>query len=204
MSEDSKRLKFFQNKLLDAEIIRRRRTLSFSKSQTTSPTFLIPNLSNTISVDTFLPNRSSDVVSFRSNKRINLSVAKFFGSVARTFGSVARTFGSVARTFESVARTFGFVARTSGSVARTFGSVARTFGSVARTFGSVARTFGSVARTSGSVARTFGSVARTFEAVLEEKLVFSLICGNFQYWGFGMCRSISYTDYHTTNNLIFN
>ena len=190
MSEDSKRLKFFQNKLLDAEIIRRRRTLSFSKSQTTSPTFLIPNLSNTISVDTFLPNRSSDVVSFRSNKRINLSVAKFFGSVARTFGSVARTFGSVART--------------SGSVARTFGSVARTFGSVARTFGSVARTFGSVARTSGSVARTFGSVARTFEAVLEEKLVFSLICGNFQYWGFGMCRSISYTDYHTTNNLIFN
>ena len=91
-----------------------------------------------------------------------------------------------------------------GSDARTFGSVAKTFGSVARTFGSVARTFGSVARTFGSVTRTFDSGGETFEAVKEERLVFSLFCGNFQYWGLGMCRSISYQDIHTANKLIFN
>ena len=190
MSEDSKRFKFFQNKLLDAEILRRRRTLSFSKLHTTSPTFSVPYLSNNNSLNTFRPHQRSDVISFRSNKRIYLSVVKFFGSDARTFDSVVETFGSVARTF--------------GSVTRTFGSVARTFGSVARTFGSVARTFGSIARTFGSVARTFGSVAQTFEVVLIKKLVFSLFCGNFQYWGLGMYRSISHQDSHTTNKLIFN
>jgi len=127
LAEVSKRFKFFQNKLLETEIIRRRRTVTFFKSYTPFTTFLIPNLSNSISVETFLPHRRSDIISFRSYKRIYPSVAKFLGSVTLTFGCVARTFGSVARTFGSVARTFGSVARTYGSVARTFGSVAPNF-----------------------------------------------------------------------------
>ena len=43
--------------------------IAFFKSHTPLTTFLIPDLSNIISVDIFLPDRISDVISFRSNKR---------------------------------------------------------------------------------------------------------------------------------------